>query len=110
MKQHSRSQAGFGAVEGLVIFVIVALIGTAGFYVMKNKTTTENTDTTISAKKTTVDASKVGTTAGIDQLTSLDDQSEGATDAKYQISEQQAASSDNASLKAVGGAYDENSF
>jgi len=110
MKIYSRSQAGFGAVEGLAVFVIVALIGAASFYVMKNKSVTENQDTTIAAKNTAVDATKVGTTTGIDQLTELDSQSENTTDSKYQSSEQQSAASDNASLKAVGGAYDENSF
>ena len=97
-------QKGFSSIEILLGILVLVVIGGAVFTVMhKNSTTKEASDSTstpaVAAPKATVDASKVGTSTGIDQLTTLDQKSEDSVDAKYEASEKTET---NSACKIIG--------
>lgn len=61
-----KNEAGFGAIEGLIIVVVVVLIGAAGWFVMSRHKTTKPTATITSTTKTpaTSDTTSNSTTDG----------------------------------------------
>ena len=108
-------QKGFSSVEILLGVLVLVVIGGAGYTVMqKNLKTTESNSTSetpvVAAPKSKVDTTKVGTTAGLDQLTTLDQTAENSVDAKYEATEKTESTSANTAIKNVGGAVNESAL
>ena len=106
------NSAGFAAVEGFLILVILVAIAGVGAYVLHQKkvadTSLNNTAATSSTAATPT--ATTGTTASIDQLTQQDGQAEASVDSSSDTQVQQNAGSANAATSNVGGAYNENNL
>ena len=107
MSDSPKRQQGFAAVETLLIVVIIAAVVGVGYWVYKQRN--KNDVTATNNSQTTVKAA-AGTTSSVDQLTQADSQAEATIDKKYAANEQSNATSTNAALKNLGGAYDETSY
>jgi len=102
------NNAGFAAVEAVLLVVILAIIGGVGAYVAQQKHAADATLTSASAKATQVKTPvTAGTTASIDQLTRQDAQTEANIDKSADSQTQQNATSSNSAVTNVGGAYNE---
>ncbi len=105
-------QAGFGAVEGLLILVIVGLLGGVGFYVYKQnndaKSRLSNSSSSATATKSKVTAD--GTPESFDQMSQQESDNESSINDKYQNSDKQAVESANSATSSVGDSYDESSL
>ena len=109
-----RSEDGFGAVEGLLVIVLIVIIAGAGILVFKNRKTadslpqSENAVTTASSQ--VVDAKKIGTTDGVEQDNSNETAGEDSINASHTNSDQQNVASANSAASNIGGAYNESTF
>ena len=108
---YKENNAGFAAVEAVLLVVIVAIIGGVGAYVAQQKHTADITLNSSSSKtvpaKTPVAA---GTTTSIDQLMQQDALAETNIDMAADSQAQQNATSSNSAVTNVGGSYDETSL
>jgi uncharacterized protein HemX len=105
-------QAGFGAVEGLMILVIIALIGGVGFYVYKQKS---NADSKLSSSVTSTPETKSkvtanGTPESVDQMNQQEADTEKSINDKYQNSDKQSVNSANSAVSGVGDSYNESNL
>jgi competence protein ComGC len=118
MRKFSEKQGGFGLVEGLIIVAVLAVISIAGITLMnRNKKENASMAAVSTAQKDSstsnpvaVDANKVGTTDGIDQLTNLDQSSESSIDTKHSDIVKSQVTSSNSSNNNISGAYDESTL
>ncbi len=105
-------QAGFGAVEVVLVLVIVSLIGGVGFYVYKQN---NNASSRLSSSKDSSISSKTkitanGTPESFDAMSQQEADNEKSINDKYQNSDKQAVNSANSATSSVGDSYDESSF
>lgn len=98
--------AGFALVEGILAVVIIAAIIVVGVYVIKQR----STSTAGSVASTVSTQAKPGTSASIDQIIGQEENNETADSGAYAGAVGQVTTSDNASLSAMNGAYNESNL
>ena len=107
-------QDGFGAIEGLLVVVLVIIIAGAGILVVKNRKTAnslpESENATTTAPSQVVDANKIGTTDGVEQDNNNEITGEDSINASHTNSDQQNVASANSAASNIGGAYNESTF
>lgn len=106
-RTYKDKQAGFAVVEAVLLVVLVAAIAGIGVYVVHQK---HADDKTLTSTATTAGNAPTGTTASVDQLTQQDANTESSVDNSADTSYQQTATTPNASLSNLGGAYNEASY
>ena len=101
--RHKSNQKGIAGIEALLFIILLAAVIGVGFWVVKQRSNARGTN---GAKATTsgVNPAKAGTTAGIDDLTKAEGDSETAIDQKNESSEQSKATSTNTAQQNIGGA------
>jgi hypothetical protein len=114
-KSKLSNHKGFSTVEALLLVLVIVVVGGAGYMVLKRSKTNNDAvstpvESSVAANKTTVDANKVGTTTGVDQLTAIEQTSENSLDTKYEGSEKTDSTSTSKSANDIGGAYNEANF
>lgn len=104
-----KKEAGFSAIEFLLVVVVIGLLAGLGFmfYKRQHKSVTPSS---VTVSKTQTVAPTAGTAASIDSLTSQDAASESSIDQKHTSSESTTAQSSNAAAANLGGAYNESSL
>lgn len=100
--------AGFALVETVLVLVILAAIVGVGLYVARQKSNVSSTLNS-SGGSSAVKA-PAGTTAGINQLTQQDAQTEAGIDSSADGGTQQTSTSANGAVNNVGGAYNEANY
>ena len=111
MKQHIKyREAGFAALEALLVLVVVVVVGVVGYRLVKRNQSASVSTVPVTQATPKIDASKVGTTSGIDQLTTADSSDEATVDKKYESTEQADATATKTAQSNVGGAYNESSL
>jgi len=107
-----RPAAGFAAIETVLVLIIIGIIAGVGYWVVtqRNNTTASTTSTNTPVTVIGQVTAKAGTLSAIDQLTTLDSQSEANIDTKYDSVDQTSAQSANTAASNIGGAYNEANF
>jgi hypothetical protein len=103
---------GFAAVESLLVLIIIGMVVGVGYWVItqRNTTPTSSNATNNSSAITRPVKDSTGTISSIDQLTSVDSQSEANISNANDSSEQSTAQSSSSSAANVGGAYNESNY
>ncbi len=106
VRTYKNKTDGFALVEVVLLVVAVTAIAGVGVYVLHHR---HGAKATLSNNAQTV-APAAGTTASVDQLTQQDANTETGVDNAADASTQQNATSANAAISNVGGAYNEASY
>ena len=102
--------AGFSAIELLLVIVVIALLVGLGYIFYQRKHKAASVSATTNVVKSQTVAPATGTTSSIDTLTKQDASSESSIDQKHTDSEGTTAQSANPAAANVGGAYNESSL
>lgn len=104
-------QGGFSVVETSLVILIVAAVASIGWWVynQQSRNLVENT-TSVNRSAQAVDASKVGTSSGIEQLTQFDSNSEEALSRREDTAEQTFVLTTNSADRSVGSSFDESAL